>query len=96
MRKPTKLVIEAKQRQEDIIKSVSGIIHNLQNKKVKSSDRVEERLREQIQFRDNYITEVLQVLNKSTSKAELVEAKKYANVQLENSYIELDNSYGVL
>ena len=65
-------------------------------KKVAQADRIEERLREQVQFRDNYIEEVMDVFSKAKSKQELVEAKKYAGIALENSYIELSNEWGVL
>ena len=59
-------------------------------KKVVQADRIEERLREQVQFRDNYIEEIQGVFRKAKSKQELVEAKKWAEVALENSYIELE------
>lgn len=55
-------------------------------KEVKAFDRVEERLREQIYFRDEYIEQVVQASKTTTKHKELA---KFIEITLENSYIEL-------
>jgi len=83
---------------EEVVVRLEDMMDKMQilEKQVKQADRIEERLREQVQFRDNYIEEVMDVFSKAKSKQELVEAKKYAGIALENSYIELSNEWGVL
>ena len=55
-------------------------------KEVKAFDRIEERLREQIYFRDEYIEQVVQTSKTTTKHKDLA---KFIEITLENSYIEL-------
>jgi hypothetical protein len=55
-------------------------------KEVKAFDRIEERLREQIHFRDEYIEQVVQTSKTTTKHKDLA---KFIEITLENSYIEL-------
>ena len=55
-------------------------------KEVKAFDRMEERLREQIYFRDEYIEQVVQTSKTTTKHKDLA---KFIEITLENSYIEL-------
>ena len=55
-------------------------------KEVKAFDRIEERLREQIYFRDEYIEQVVQTSKTTTNHKDLA---KFIEITLENSYIEL-------
>lgn len=55
-------------------------------KEVKAFDRTEERLREQIYFRDEYIEQVVQASKTTTKYKDLA---KFIEITLENSYIEL-------
>jgi hypothetical protein len=55
-------------------------------KEVKAFDRIEERLREQIYFRDEYIEQVVQASKTTTKHKDLA---KFIEITLENSYIEL-------
>ena len=55
-------------------------------KEVKAFNRVEERLREQIYFRDEYIEKVVAESKRTTKHKELA---KFIEIELENSYIEL-------
>jgi hypothetical protein len=55
-------------------------------KEVKAFDRIEERLREQIYFRDDYIEQVVQTSKTTTKHKDLA---KFIEITLENSYIEL-------
>jgi hypothetical protein len=55
-------------------------------KEVKAFDRIEERLREQIHFRDEYIEQVVQASKTTTKHKDLA---KFIEITLENSYIEL-------
>ena len=55
-------------------------------KEVKAFDRIEERLREQIYFRNEYIEKVVAESKRTTKHKEL---DKFIEVELENSYIEL-------
>jgi hypothetical protein len=55
-------------------------------KEVKAFDRIEERLREQIYFRDEYIGQVVQTSKTTTKHKDLA---KFIEITLENSYIEL-------
>ena len=58
-------------------------------KEVKAFDRTEERLREQIYFRDEYIEQVVQASKTTTKYKDLA---KFIEITLENSYIELYES----
>jgi len=84
---PDEVVVKIEQLQQELEEMKA---------KVEQADRIEERLREQVQFRDNYIEEIMSVFAKAKSKQELIEARRYAQVALENSYIELDSQWGVL
>jgi hypothetical protein len=55
-------------------------------KEVKAFDRIEERLREQIYFRNEYIEQVVQASKTTTKHKDLA---KFIEITLENSYIEL-------
>jgi len=55
-------------------------------KEVKAFDRIEERLREQIYFRNEYIEKVVNESKRTTKHKELA---KFIEIELENSYIEL-------
>jgi hypothetical protein len=55
-------------------------------KEVKAFNRIEERLREQIHFRDEYIEQVVQTSKTTTKHKDLA---KFIEITLENSYIEL-------
>jgi hypothetical protein len=55
-------------------------------KEVKAFDRIEERLREQIYFRNEYIEQVVQTSKTTTKHKDLA---KFIEITLENSYIEL-------
>ena len=55
-------------------------------KEVKAFNRIEERLREQIYFRDEYIEQVVQASKTTTKHKDLA---KFIEITLENSYIEL-------
>ena len=55
-------------------------------KEVKAFDRIEERLREQIYFRDEYIEQVRAEAKATTKHKDLA---KFIEITLENSYIEL-------
>jgi hypothetical protein len=55
-------------------------------KEVKAFDRMEERLREQIYFRNEYIEQVVQTSKTTTKHKDLA---KFIEITLENSYIEL-------
>jgi len=55
-------------------------------KEVKAFDRIEERLREQIYFRNEYIEKVVAESKTTTKHKDLA---KFIEIELENSYIEL-------
>ena len=56
-------------------------------KEVKAFDRIEERLREQIYFRNEYIEKVVAESKTTTKHKDLA---KFIEIELENSYIELE------
>lgn len=55
-------------------------------KEVKAFDKIEERLRDQIYFRDEYIEKIVVESKRTTNHKELA---KFIEIELENSYIEL-------
>ena len=74
---------------KDLVQALANKIKDLEIK-VKSFDRTEELLREQIYFRDTYIEMVLAESKRTTKHKELA---KFIEIELENSYIELWGIY---